>query len=123
MTEPIDPQRDGSERDRLAPTGADTGPQSRASDADVAVPDPSPDIAEWGETSDDDGDDAAADPVAADPVAADPVADDPERANGQVAAALAELEAAADWPPADQVAAFTAAHETLQATLASIDDH
>jgi hypothetical protein len=49
--------------------------------------------------------------------------DDPEAADGQVTAALAELDAAAGWPPAEQVAAFGTAHETLQATLARIDDH
>ena len=145
MTEPIDPQRDGSERDRLAPVGADAGPESRTADAgmefrtadaDDAVPDASADIAESGEASEDsadaaDGDDPADGNEAADRdvagdgdvAAADTVADDPERANGQVAAALAELDAAADWPPEDQVSAFTAAHETLQATLARIDDH
>jgi hypothetical protein len=86
-----------------------------------------------GDASDDDVEEAGADPVADDPAddpAVDPAddpavdpADDPGVANGQVAAALAELDAAADWPPADQVAAFTAAHEALQATLARIDDH
>jgi hypothetical protein len=54
---------------------------------------------------------------------AEPVADDPEAANGEVEDALAGLDAAAEWPAADQVAAFTAAYETLQATLARIDDH
>ena len=49
--------------------------------------------------------------------------DDPEAADGQVTAALVELDAAAGWPPADQVAVFATAHETLQATLARIDDH
>ena len=41
----------------------------------------------------------------------------------QVGAALGELDVVAGWPPDDQVAAFTAAHQTLQATLARIDDH
>ena len=108
MTEPIDPLRDGSDRDRLAPTGPDTGPDALGADPDAAAPDASSERGS-GESSGDAG--------------AETVADDPEQANGQVAAALAELDAAADRPPADQVTAFTAAHETLQATLARIDDH
>jgi hypothetical protein len=47
----------------------------------------------------------------------DPVAD----AQAAVAAATGELDAVADWPPADQVAAFAQAHQALQATLAGID--
>jgi hypothetical protein len=43
-------------------------------------------------------------------------------AEGRVAAVLADLDAASDLPPADQVAAFETAQETLQATLARIDD-
>ena len=44
-------------------------------------------------------------------------------AEASVGAALAGLEAVRDRPPADQVDAFTAAHEALQATLARIDEH
>jgi len=101
---------------------------------DEAAPDASADVARSDEASVDYAGDAsvndAGDPSVNDTGEAsvndtgeDPVADDPDQANGQVAAALAELDAAAEWPPADQVAAFTAAHETLQATLARIDDH
>jgi hypothetical protein len=109
VTEPIDPQRDGSERERRAPNNPDTGPEALGADADAAAPDASSETAPSAEVSGDGG--------------ADPVADDPEQADEQVAVALAELDAAADWPPADQVAAFIAAHETLRATLARIDDH
>ncbi len=38
-------------------------------------------------------------------------------------AALSDIDDVSGWPPADQVAAYTAAHRTLQATLARIDDH
>ena len=110
--EPTDKQRDGSGQDQPAPTGPDTEPESVGADADEAAPDMPADLAGSGEASDD-----------VDDAGAGSVADDPEQANEQVAAALAELDAAAEWPPADQVAAFTAAHETLQATLARIDDH
>jgi len=44
-------------------------------------------------------------------------------AEASVAAALAGLEAVRDRPPGDQVAAFAAAQEALQATLARIDEH
>jgi hypothetical protein len=53
------------------------------------------------------------------PVPHDPVAD----ARRAVSAATDELDAVADWPPADQVAAFAQAHQALQATLAGIDGH
>lgn len=86
--------------------------------ADERAADPADDPAD--DLADDPADDPAEEPVGG---PADEPANEPEAANGQVAAALAELDAAADWPPADQVAAFTAAHETLQATLARIDDH
>jgi hypothetical protein len=56
------------------------------------------------------------DPV---PPHTDPVAE----AQARVSAAVDELDAVADWPPADQVAAFTSAHQALQATLAGIDGH
>ncbi len=154
MTDPIDAQRDGferdrlppagdsSERDRLAPAGADIEPGTRGAQADepapgapadmpdaaADVPDASAEMpdasAEMPEASTDTPDASADIAVSGEAsVDAGAVADDPEQANGQVAAALAELDAAAGWPPADQVAAFTAAHETLQATLARIDDH
>ena len=145
MTEPVDPRRDGSERGRPAQTGLDTeaesqgaelreaesrgpelhGAELHGADVEAVARDASANMAGSGDASDDDVEEAGADPVADDPAddpAVDP-ADDPGVANGQVAAALAELDAAADWPPADQVAAFTAAHEALQATLARIDDH
>ena len=112
MTEPTDPGRDGSGQDHPAQAGPETEPQSLRADADEAAPDGPADLAGFRAASDD-----------VDDAGANPVADDPEQANEQVAAALAELDAAAEWPPADQVAAFTAAHETLQATLARIDDH
>jgi len=134
VTEPTDGQRDGSGRDRLAQTGPETEPQMQGAAVDEAAPDASADVARSDEASVDYAGDAsvndAGDPSVNDTGEAsvndtgeDPVADDPDQANGQVAAALAELDAAAGWPPADQVAAFTAAHETLQATLARIDDH
>jgi len=49
---------------------------------------------------------------------------DPALAEAQrdVAAALARLDAVAGSDAADQVTAFAEAHETLQATLARIDD-
>ena len=105
-SEPIE-ARDGSEQDRLA----QTGPTRRRREADAG------EVASEASTSMAGSDDASDDAGAA------AAPDDPEQASGQVAAALAELDAAAEWPPADQVAAFTAAHETLQATLARIDDH
>jgi len=44
-----------------------------------------------------------------------------EAAKARLAAALAEVDARFGRPPAEQVAAFTEAHQTLQATLARID--
>ncbi|HZD97970.1 MAG TPA: hypothetical protein VE132_07385 [Micromonosporaceae bacterium] len=150
MTEPIGPERDGfegsPERDGPAPdvsSGAEaSGDASRLGDAsrggDASVPnddpartEPDADDSVRSEPDDDDPariepdavDSARTDADAVDPVRSEPDADDPEAANEHVAAALAELDAAADRPPSDQVAAFTAAHETLQATLARIDDH
>jgi hypothetical protein len=98
----------------------ETEPEPYA-DTDAATPDASSDAERSDEASSHEIDEASSHEI--DAAGAESVADDPEEANGQVAAALAELDAAADWPPADQVAAFTAAHETLQATLARIDDH
>ena len=45
-----------------------------------------------------------------------------EAAERDVTAALADLEAASDRPPAEQIPAYTKVHQTLQATLARIDD-
>jgi hypothetical protein len=123
VTEPTDSQRDGSGRDQLAQTGPDTEPETRWADADEAAPDASAEMTGSGEARDVSGETTGSGEARDDVDDADAVADDPEHANGPVAAALAELDAAADWPPADQVAAFTAAHEALQATLARIDDH
>ncbi len=124
MTEPIGPERDGFEGgpERDGPAPDDSSGAEAASDAsrggDASGPDDDP-----ARTEADAVDPARSEPDADDPVRSEPDADDPEAAKEQVAAALAELDAAADWPPSDQVAAFTAAHETLQATLARIDDH
>jgi hypothetical protein len=41
--------------------------------------------------------------------------------NPRVDAALAELDRITELPPAEQVAGFTAVHEQLQATLATLD--
>lgn len=46
-----------------------------------------------------------------------------ETAREEIMAALSDIDDVSGWPPADQVAAYTAAHRTLQATLARIDDH
>ncbi len=46
-----------------------------------------------------------------------------EAAREEIMAALSDIDDASGWPPADQVAAYAAAHRTLQATLARIDDH
>lgn len=46
-----------------------------------------------------------------------------EAAEARVAAALADIDAVADRPPADQVPAFATAQQTLQATLAGIDEN
>jgi len=54
----------------------------------------------------------------------DEAADDDEMdeaAKAKLTAALAEIDAHFGRPPAEQVAAFTEAHQTLQATLARID--
>jgi hypothetical protein len=140
VTEPIGPERDGfeggPERDGPAPdvsSGAEAaGDASRLGDAsrggDASGPDDDPARTEADAVDPARSEPDADDPVRSEPDAVDPArteadADDPESAKEQVAAALAELDAAADWPPSDQVAAFTAAHETLQATLARIDDH
>jgi hypothetical protein len=123
VTEPIGseataPEQDGSRQDDTVREGLgeavpETEPDPYRADADVAAPDASSDA--------EGSHDASSHEI--DAARAESVADDPEAANGQVAAALAELTAAADRPPADQVEAFAAAHETLQATLARIDDH
>jgi hypothetical protein len=63
-------------------------------------------------------------PAADEPAADEPAADDPiERGSGHAAvdAAVQAVEAAADLPPADQIEAYEAAHQTLQETLATID--
>ena len=44
-----------------------------------------------------------------------------EAAKAKLTAALAEIDARFGRPPAEQVAAFTEAHQTMQATLARID--
>jgi hypothetical protein len=49
-------------------------------------------------------------------------ADAVEAARQRVDAAIAELDAVADQPPAAQLPAFAAAHEALRSTLAGIDD-
>lgn len=46
-----------------------------------------------------------------------------EAAREEIMAALSDIDDVSGWPPADQVAAYTAAHRTLQATLGRIDDH
>jgi hypothetical protein len=74
--------------------------------------------------------DASADPAAepaGEPLAVDNTGTEapgaPSGPTGQPAvdAALAQLDAVADRPPAEQVAAFEAAHRALTATLSSID--
>jgi hypothetical protein len=45
-----------------------------------------------------------------------------EAAERDVTAALADLDAAGDRPPAEQIPAYTKVHQALQATLARIDD-
>jgi len=50
------------------------------------------------------------------------VEDGAEAAERDVTAALADLDAASDQPPAEQIPAYTKVHQALQATLARIDD-
>jgi len=50
------------------------------------------------------------------------VEDGAEAAERDVTAALADLDAASDRPPSEQIPAYTKVHQTLQATLARIDD-
>jgi hypothetical protein len=120
---------DGLDFGRGSQGEQESEPELHGSDADAKAPgvssgvEASGDASRLGDGSRPDDDLARTEPDAGDPARTEPVADDPEAANEHVAAALAELDAAADWPPSDQVAAFTAAHETLQATLARIDDH
>jgi hypothetical protein len=59
------------------------------------------------------------DPAAGADAGADPV----ETARQQVMAVLSDVDDASGRPPGEQVAAYTAAHRTLQATLAGIDEH
>lgn len=46
-----------------------------------------------------------------------------DAARQQVMAVLSDVDDASGRPPEDQVAAFAAAHRTLQATLAGLDEH
>ncbi|HKD97828.1 MAG TPA: hypothetical protein VKB69_09525 [Micromonosporaceae bacterium] len=62
-------------------------------------------------------------PAAEPPGTGDDGIDPVEEARERVMAALSDVDDVANRPPGEQVAAYTAAHQTLQATLAGIDDH
>jgi len=62
-------------------------------------------------------------PAAEPPGTGDDGIDPVEEARERVMAALSDVDDVASRPPGEQVSAYTAAHQTLQATLAGIDDH
>jgi hypothetical protein len=57
------------------------------------------------------------------PPATDAGSDPVEVARQQVMAVLSDVDDVSGRPPAEQVPAYTAAHRTLQATLAGLDEH